>query len=50
MKRTITLFALIAALLVPTYASAQRRAIQSGMKLSQFKAPAAGPVPRAVTL
>ncbi len=44
MKRTITLIALIAALLVPTYATAQRRAPQSGMRLSQFKAPAAAPL------
>ena len=44
MKRTITLIALIAALLVPTYATAQRRAPQSSMRLSQFKAPAAAPL------
>ena len=39
MKRTITLIALIAALLVPAYATAQRHVPQSGMRLSQFKAP-----------
>ena len=44
MKRTITLIALIAALLVPTYATAQHRAPQSDMRLSQFKAPAAAPL------
>ena len=44
MKRTITLIALIAALLVPTYATAQRRAPQSSMRLSQFKAPASAPL------
>ena len=40
MKRTITLIALIAALLIPSTASAQRMPAKSSMKLSQFKAPA----------
>ena len=44
MKRTITLITLIAALLVPTWATAQHRSPQSGMRLSQFKAPAAAPL------
>ena len=40
MKRTITLIALVAALLIPSTASAQRMPAKSSMKLSQFKAPA----------
>ena len=40
MKRTITLIALVAALLIPSVASAQRMPAKSSMKLSQFKAPA----------
>ena len=40
MKRTITLIALVAALLIPSMASAQRMPAKSSMKLSQFKAPA----------
>ena len=44
MKRTITLIALVAALLIPSMASAQRMPAKSGMRLSQFKAPAAAPV------
>ena len=40
MKRTITLIALIAALLIPSVATAQRMPAKSGMRLSQFKAPA----------
>ena len=44
MKRTITLIALIAALLIPNMASAQRMPAKSSMRLSQFKAPAAAPV------
>ncbi|MBR6948506.1 MAG: hypothetical protein IKH53_11195 [Muribaculaceae bacterium] len=43
MKRTITLIALVAALLIPSIASAQRMPVKSGMRLSQFKAPAAAP-------
>ena len=43
MKRTITLIALIAALLIPSMATAQRMPAKSGMRLSQFKAPAAAP-------
>lgn len=43
MKRFFTLITLVAALLVPNYATAQRRAAQSGMRLSQFKAPALAP-------
>ena len=43
MKRTITLIALVAALLIPSMASAQRMPAKSGMRLSQFKAPAAAP-------
>ena len=44
MKRTITLIALVAALLIPSMASAQRMPAKSGMRLSQFKAPAAAPM------
>ena len=44
MKRTITLIALVAALLIPSMATAQRMPAKSSMKLSQFKAPAAAPV------
>ena len=40
MKRTITLIALVAALLIPSVATAQRMPAKPGMKLSQFKAPA----------
>lgn len=40
MKRTITLITLVAALLIPSMASAQRMPAKSSMKLSQFKAPA----------
>ena len=40
MKRTITLIALVAALLIPSMASAQRMPAKAGMRLSQFKAPA----------
>ena len=40
MKRTITLIALVAALLIPGMAIAQHMPAKSGMKLSQFKAPA----------
>ena len=43
MKRTITLIALVAALLIPSMASAQRMPAKAGMRLSQFKAPAAAP-------
>ena len=43
MKQFFTLFALVAALLVPNYATAQHRAPQAGMRLSQFKAPAMAP-------
>ena len=43
MKRTITLIALAAALLIPSMATAQRMPAKSGMRLSQFKAPAAAP-------
>ena len=43
MKQTITLFALIAALLIPSMATAGRMPVKSGMRLSQFKAPAAAP-------
>ena len=41
MKRTITLIALVAALLIPSMAIAGRMPAKSGMRLSQFKAPAA---------
>ncbi len=41
MKQTITLIALVAALLIPGMASAQRMPAKSNMRLSQFKAPAA---------
>ena len=44
MKRTITLITLIAALLIPSMASAQRMPAKASMRLSQFKAPAAAPV------
>ena len=44
MKRTITLIALVAALLIPSMATAQRMPAKSSMKLSQFKTPAAAPV------
>lgn len=44
MKRTITLIALVAALLIPSMATAQRMPAKPSMKLSQFKAPAAAPV------
>lgn len=44
MKRTITLIALVAALLIPSMASAGRMPVKSGMRLSQFKAPASAPV------
>lgn len=44
MKRTITLIALVAALLIPSMANAQRMPAKSGMRLSQFKAPAAAPM------
>ena len=40
MKRTITLIALVAALLIPGMAIAQHMPAKSGMKLSQFKTPA----------
>ena len=40
MKRTITLIALIAALLVPSMALAQRMPAKANMRLSQFKKPA----------
>lgn len=44
MKKAITLITLIAALLIPSMASAQRMPAKSGMRLSQFKAPAAAPL------
>jgi len=44
MKQTITLITLIAALLIPSMASAQRMPAKASMRLSQFKAPAAAPV------
>ena len=44
MKRTITLITLVAALLIPSMASAQRMPAKASMRLSQFKAPAAAPV------
>jgi len=40
MKRFITLIAVVATLLIPSMASAQRMPVKSGMRLSQFKAPA----------
>ncbi len=40
MKRTITLIALVAAMLIPGMAIAQHMPAKSGMKLSQFKTPA----------
>ena len=43
MKKTITLIALVAALLIPSMATAQRMPAKSGMRLSQFKVPAAAP-------
>ena len=43
MKQTITLITLIAALLIPSMASAQRMPAKASMRLSQFKAPAAVP-------
>ena len=43
MKRTITLITLVAALLIPSMATAQRMPAKAGMRLSQFKAPAAAP-------
>ena len=43
MKRLITLITLVAALMLPGIASAQRMPVKSGMRLSQFKAPAAAP-------
>ena len=44
MKRTITLITLVAALLMPSMATAQRMPAKASMRLSQFKAPAAAPV------
>lgn len=44
MKRTITLIALVAALLMPSMATAQRMPAKASMRLSQFKVPAAAPV------
>ena len=43
MKRTITLITLVAALLIPSVATAQRMPAKASMRLSQFKAPAAAP-------
>ena len=43
MKQTITLIALIAALLIPSMATAQRVPAKGSMRLSQFKIPAAAP-------
>ena len=43
MKRTITLIALIVALLIPSMAAAQRMPVKGSMRLSQFKTPAAAP-------
>ena len=40
MKRFITLIAVVAALLIPNVATAQHAPAKTGMKLSQFKAPA----------
>ena len=40
MKRLITLITLVAALLIPSMATAQHMPTKSGMRLSQFKAPA----------
>ena len=40
MKRLITLITLVAALLIPSMATAQHMPAKSGMRLSQFKAPA----------
>ena len=40
MKRFITLITLVAALLIPSVATAQRMPAKASMKLSQFKAPA----------
>ena len=40
MKRLITLIALVVALLIPSMATAQHAPAKTGMKLSQFKAPA----------
>ena len=43
MRQFITFFILVAALLIPSMATAQRMPAKSGMRLSQFKAPAAAP-------
>ena len=43
MKRFITLITLVAALLIPSIATAQRMPAKASMKLSQFKAPAQAP-------
>ena len=43
MKRTITLIAIVAALLLPSFALAQRMPAKASMRLSQFKAPAGAP-------
>lgn len=43
MKRLFTLITLVAALSMPSMASIQRMPAKSGMRLSQFKAPAAAP-------
>ena len=43
MKRFITLITLVAALLIPSVATAQRMPAKASMKLSQFKAPAQAP-------
>ena len=43
MKRLFTLITLVATLVIPSMASIQRMPAKSGMRLSQFKAPAAAP-------
>ena len=43
MKQFITIITLVAALMMPTVTTAQHRAPQAGMRLSQFKAPAMAP-------
>jgi len=43
MKRLITLITLVAALMLPGIATAQRMPAKANMRLSQFKAPAAAP-------
>ena len=44
MKRFITIISLVAALIIPNVTAAQRMPAKTGMRLSQFKAPAAAPV------